>query len=411
MVVKEKSRKKPEEAEQEEKEVSKSALCVAADACLNVERRRVACQVRLNHLAKRQQTDPFTAELLRRYEEEEQFADGVLENLTALHPAYDWFSKIKGIGKENIGKPLGKMDVHKAPHISSFWKFCGFHVVDGHAPKPIKGKKLDFVKELRTLWWRVGTSLMKAGIRHKCVGCNEMISSQEMQKGQCPNCSNSDFINIGISWFGAFYLERKKEYYQRYINKGWQIVKSEDLPTKDGKKHEPEGVISEGHIHQMAMRKMIKRFLAGLWLVWRKAEGLPLSNPYVIDKLGHQHMDDPWDMIDVSPTKGMRKRSSANEAVLTILKSNKKVAQLRAVVVATSDQVSFTPTKDVLSKRRDRPQVSAKTTQEVEAIPAPKSIKAGKSSLAALMTQAMSSVGRKRTGIASLRGAARKKDM
>jgi hypothetical protein len=48
----------------------------------------------------------------------------------------------------------------------------------------------------------------------------------------------------------------------------------------------------------MAVRKAIKLFLACLWLVWREAEGLPISKPYAIDKLGHNSYIVPWKMID-----------------------------------------------------------------------------------------------------------------
>jgi len=41
------------------------------------------------------------------------------------------------------------------------------------------------------------------------------------------------------------------------------------------------------HIHLMALRKMVKIFLQHFWVEWRKAEGLPVTEPYVMDKLGH----------------------------------------------------------------------------------------------------------------------------
>ncbi len=67
---------------------------------------------------------------------------------------------------------------------------------------------------------------------------------------------------------------------------------------KNGKRYEPEGIISAGHVHNQALRKMIKLFLACLWLKWREAEGLPVTKPYAIDKLGHNSYIDPWEMVD-----------------------------------------------------------------------------------------------------------------
>ena len=57
-------------------------------------------------------------------------------------------------------------------------------------------------------------------------------------------------------------------------------------------------MIAEGHVHNQAMRKMVKLFLACLWLTWREAEGLPVAKPYAIDQLGHDSYIAPWDMVD-----------------------------------------------------------------------------------------------------------------
>lgn len=42
------------------------------------------------------------------------------------------------------------------------------------------------------------------------------------------------------------------------------------------------------HVHQMAMRPMVKRFLTDLLTRWRELEGLPVTKPYVIGVLGHK---------------------------------------------------------------------------------------------------------------------------
>ncbi|GAJ19172.1 unnamed protein product [marine sediment metagenome] len=57
-------------------------------------------------------------------------------------------------------------------------------------------------------------------------------------------------------------------------------------------------VIWVGHLDAMAVRKMIKLFLACLWLVWREAEGLPTRSPYAIEKQGHSSVISPWEMTD-----------------------------------------------------------------------------------------------------------------
>jgi hypothetical protein len=98
--------------------------------------------------------------------------------------------------------------------------------------------------------------------------------------------------------FYSYYIKEKERYQERYLQEGVRIVPASNLPIKDGKRHEPEGVISEGHVHNQALRKMIKLFLACLWLEWRKAAGLPVRPPYAVEKQGHTTLISPEEMVD-----------------------------------------------------------------------------------------------------------------
>lgn len=98
--------------------------------------------------------------------------------------------------------------------------------------------------------------------------------------------------------FYEYYLVEKDKYVQKYQSQGMSVVPATSLPKVDGKKQETDSVISEGHVHYQALRKMIKLFLACFWLVWRQVEGLPVSKPYAIDKLGHDGFINPWDLLD-----------------------------------------------------------------------------------------------------------------
>ncbi len=243
----------------------KPLLPTLVDAALAIEKLRVESEVRQSHLARQQRHDPETDELHRRAKDLEDYVDGRVADLIQSHSAYPWFSKVKGIGKENIGKVVGLIDIERAEHISSLWKFAGFSVENGTAPKRKKGGgKLSYNSQLRSMCWRLGSSLLRA-----------------------------------TGKFYEYYLREKDKYYQRYGNQGVNIVPATSLPKdKDGKRYEPEGMIAEGHVHNQAMRKMVKLFLACLWLTWREAEGLPVAKPYAIDQLGHDSYIAPWDMVD-----------------------------------------------------------------------------------------------------------------
>ena len=238
-------------------------LVTMVDATLVIEKLRLAAQRRKSHLEEQSKEDPDTTELYRRLKDLEDFVDGRIAVLLKAHPAYDWFSRVKGIGPENIAKVVGLIDITRCDTPSALWKFCGYSVEDGVAPRRTRGKKLTYNSQLRSLCWRLATSLMRGGGK-----------------------------------FYDYYLKEKDKYYQSYIGKGMQIVPATSLPKEKGKRYEPENVLSEGHLHNRALRKMIKLFLCLLWVVWREEQGLPVTKPYVIEKLGHHALIDPWEMVD-----------------------------------------------------------------------------------------------------------------
>lgn len=280
--------------------------------------------------------DPETDELHRRLVDLEEFADGRVASLIEGHPAYPWFSQIKGVGKENIGKVVAPIRVKPADYlvcprchikydkvsglkacpecreelrespfadtISALRMFAGFAPdEEGKAMRRVKGGgKLSYNSQLRSMCWRLGSSLLKAGLRKKCVKCHTQYGAT---KDECPKCKATETFSVAISKFGQYYLGEKDKYYQRYENQGVKIVPATSLPKKDDKRYEPEGIISEGHVHNQAMRKMLQLFLACLWLVWREAEGLPVTKPYAIEQLGHNSFIDPWNMVDKPTNK------------------------------------------------------------------------------------------------------------
>lgn len=52
-------------------------------------------------------------------------------------------------------------DISRFPRVSSFWHFCGFHVVDGKAPKRKAGTAQDWNGKVRTALWSLGQSIIK----------------------------------------------------------------------------------------------------------------------------------------------------------------------------------------------------------------------------------------------------------
>jgi len=298
-------------------ESSTRVLSNLVDAELAIERERVSLDIRISHLDLQDRTCIDSEETRDKLLEIEHWIEGRISRIICDHPAYHWFSKVRGVGKENIGKCIsgirikpekgyrknkatGDMELVDLPYastISGVWSYIGFGLdEDNKAMRKVSGEKLRYNADLRTMWWRLGSSLLKTSIRHKCSKCGELVGQSSIPKHKC---ADATFRTVTLSKFSAYYLKEKDKYTTRFINEGCKIVPAEQLPKNaEGKRYEPEGIKSEGHIHNMAMRKMLKLFAGCLFLVWREAEGLPPTKPYAIDILKHDTMIHPWDMVD-----------------------------------------------------------------------------------------------------------------
>lgn len=75
------------------------------------------------------------------YEAIEKGIERQLVKLTKQHPMADWIAEQRGIGLPGFGRLLGVTgDIGRFPTVSKLWKYLGLHVVDGHAPKRVKGQ-------------------------------------------------------------------------------------------------------------------------------------------------------------------------------------------------------------------------------------------------------------------------------
>ncbi len=177
----------------------------------------------------------------------------------------NWMSQVKGIGFALAAQVIGGFETALRPEetlaehfkkASQMWAFAGLDVdpETGKARRKVKGQKLTFNEQLRAaLLGRLGTSFLR-----------------QLDGG-----------------YRMLYLAAKSKLQARFNRERIKIVPSSKLPEKDGKKYEPPGKISEGHVHAMARRKMIKIFVYHFWEELRKAAGLPAGKPYVIEVLGH----------------------------------------------------------------------------------------------------------------------------
>ncbi|GAI90533.1 unnamed protein product, partial [marine sediment metagenome] len=177
---------------------------------------------------------------------------------------------------------------------SKLWKYEGLNVdpETGEVPKRRAGHKVGFNMELRMAKYRLCTSLMRAkGIWYyggSEDGCSpgyegyrgRIIERKEAGGGKIvPTPTGRMCLNCNIE------VKAKKTLY------------CPNCGEKLSLKKEPLGYLFMGHLHMMALREMAKDFSICMWLVWREALGLPITQPYKVVKLGYRPID-PWKMVD-----------------------------------------------------------------------------------------------------------------
>lgn len=303
------------ESQVPERIIIQDPFAFLVDSMLRIEKSRVATQVRQSHLKLQNKVDPETNELLEKLVEVEKYLDGRIGRLIEAHPVWPWASRVKGVGRENLAKIVGLMDIEKVSKVSSIWKFAGFHVVDGKAPKPKLGEKLEYNKQLRSMCWRLAGAILKAGIRQYCVKCGEQRPAKVQGIEPICQCGGREFESKPETRFAEYYFRQKNSYEARYRKQGIKIVPTAQLPKEKGKVYEPPDMISEGHVHNQALRKMIKLFLSCLVVFWKDELQQPLRPLYVMEKLGHQDLITPEEMTDrPAKVKTTRRRNSAAAA-------------------------------------------------------------------------------------------------
>lgn len=214
-----------------------------------IQKARIGCSNRIWSIKnKRAEGDiDFWELMLGRVKPWEEETNAYLRNIVEGYAVWSrWGKYVKGMGLISLGIIIGEIDIRKAHSISALWRFSGYGVINGERQRRLPAEKSDYNGRLRTMIYRQAQGLLRAG------GC-----------------------------YADLYQRFKEEEIRRAQERGLKIV-----PSKKGKALKDDEMAAL-HVHLRALRRMIKIWLSHLWLVWREAEGLPLSKPYAIDRLGH----------------------------------------------------------------------------------------------------------------------------
>jgi hypothetical protein len=148
-------------------------------------------------------------------------------------PDHRWMKKFPGIGPVTEAALLSKVDIHKADTVSSLWRFCGLGVEpDGTRQRPMKRKKRTYCAFLKTI------------LIHN-LGTLALISTR-----RSPGQKSKHFV---YPQYRALY-DTFRSYYAKNRST-W----------------------SKTHVHNAAVRRVVKEYVKHLWLRWRQEHKLSTS--------------------------------------------------------------------------------------------------------------------------------------
>jgi hypothetical protein len=183
-------------------------------------------------------------------------------------PIYAWLRQQGGIGPALAGVLISTLDPHKARNVSSFWKYAGLDV--GHDGRGRSRRQEHLVE--REYVDKNGKPASRMGVTY-----NPWLKMKLFTLA-------GSFMRSNSPWRATY-----DGYKHRLVSdpsrakidvKAWKKIHAADEETKN--------LWTPGRIDMAAKRYMIKQFLAELWVEWRTLEGLPVTQPYHVAKLGQR---------------------------------------------------------------------------------------------------------------------------
>lgn len=133
-----------------------------------VQRVRIAIGNRVFAMEDSGLTSEWVAPVKTQQEELEKLEVAIDRQLTRLvkqHPLGEWITtEAKGLSPRSFGLLFGITGtLDRFATVSKLWKYLGLHVVDGGAPRRVRGQKLDYSPQGRTRCYVIAESIVKTG--------------------------------------------------------------------------------------------------------------------------------------------------------------------------------------------------------------------------------------------------------
>lgn len=196
------------------------------------------------------------------------------KNLTQMlkdYPIYtDFLKAVKGVGPAMAAVIISEIDIHKAQYPSSLWKLAGLDVAQDGRGRSRRQEHL-VTKEY----------VDKEGEVKEKLG----VTFNPFLKTKLMGVLASSFLRAGDNPYSRVYNETKN----RLENHAMYGIANEKNAIAQMKENKGQKYSPKLHRHNMAMRKMVKRFLVDLYVAWRTIEGLEVKPEYAEAKLGLVH--------------------------------------------------------------------------------------------------------------------------
>jgi len=196
------------------------------------------------------------------------------------HALYNqYFALITGIGPMLAAGLIAYIDdIEKFEHVSSLWQYCGYGM-NRFCPEC---KKPTFLE----VEYSTGKKAKKLHPHEKCPICGNQTNPIVQKRISGYQSNWNDKLKV-LAWKAGTSFVKQSASRSKY-RKLYDKVKKEEHKlhpkriTKDSKI-----LYNDGHLHNRAMRKVVKIFLAHLWQTWRRQEGLEATEPYAKQLLNH----------------------------------------------------------------------------------------------------------------------------
>lgn len=163
---------------------------------------------------------------------------------TMGHPVIKSALGVKGVGPITVAYMMVYVDIEKAHYAGNLWSYVG--ITKPSHKRYEKNVAGGGNKTLRTVLYTMADSMVKTRSPYRDVYDREKLRLSKSRE-----------------------MVESRNTQGKLITCMWQDTKP-------------------SHRHGAALRKIMKHFLADWWHVHRTLEGLPISQPYVIEYLGHK---------------------------------------------------------------------------------------------------------------------------